>query len=75
MATKKNTFEGNLDRLKEIVETLDSEQVSLEDSLKLFEEGIKLYRKCNDTLSKAEQKISILIDEEGSETEFQVTED
>lgn len=75
MATKKNTFESNLDRLKEIVETLDSEQVSLEDSLKLFEEGIKLYRKCNDTLSKAEQRISVLVDDEGTEKEFQVTED
>lgn len=63
MAVKKNNFESNLERLKEIVNTLDDNEITLDDSLKLFEEGIKLYRKCNDTIDKAEQKITILLEE------------
>lgn len=63
MPAKKNNFESNLERLKDIVETLDDNEITLDQSLKLFEEGIKLYRKCNDTIDKAEQKISILIEE------------
>lgn len=63
MPAKKNNFESNLERLKDIVDTLDDNEITLDQSLKLFEEGIKLYRKCNDTIDKAEQKITILIEE------------
>ena len=63
MPAKKNNFESNLERLKDIVDTLDDNEITLDQSLKLFEEGIKLYRKCNETIDKAEQKITILIEE------------
>lgn len=63
MPAKKNNFESNLERLKDIVDTLDDNEITLDQSLKLFEEGIKLYRKCNDTIDKAQQKITILIEE------------
>jgi exodeoxyribonuclease VII small subunit len=55
---KKATFEESILRLKEIVDTLEKGETSLEESMKLFEEGSKLSASCYDTLKKAEQKIS-----------------
>lgn len=51
------TFEQSMDRLKEIVAQLEKSDLSLEESLALFEEGSKLSARCYDTLKKAEQKI------------------
>lgn len=69
MKEKKNLkkvkdFEENLARLKEVVKLLEEGNVSLEESLKYFEEGIKLYRVCNGVLSDAQQKISLLLEED-----------
>ena len=47
-------FEKALDELESIGEDLESGDLSLEDSLKSFEKGIKLARKCQEQLSKAE---------------------
>ncbi len=62
----KKSYEENLKRLEEIVARLENEEVSLEESMKLFEEGVKLARLCNEELDKAEQKVEILLkDSEG----------
>ena len=61
------TFEENLKRLEEIVKTLDSGECSLDDSVKLFEEGIALSRLCNTTLENAKQKITLLTEAEKGE--------
>lgn len=60
-------FEKKLNRLEEIVENMETGELSLEDSLKLFEEGVKLSRECNVQLSEAEQKVKLLlgVDENG----------
>lgn len=60
-------FEKKLGRLEEIVEKMETGELSLEDSLKLFEEGVKLSRDCNVQLSDAEQKVKLLlgVDENG----------
>jgi len=55
---KKISFEESLIRLKEIVEALEKSSTSLEESMKLFEEGSKLAASCYDTLKKAEQKVT-----------------
>lgn len=70
-------FEGNLSRLKEVVKLLEEGNISLEESLKYFEEGIKLYRICNGVLNEAEQKVSLLLkeDKELVEKPFLVTEE
>lgn len=57
-------FEGNLIRLKEVVKLLEDGNISLEESLKFFEEGIKLYRLCSNVLNDAQQRISILLEED-----------
>ncbi len=59
MAEKK--FENALLRLEEIVKELESGDLPLEQSLKLFEEGIKLSRICNKRLEDAERRVDILL--------------
>ncbi len=59
MAEKK--FEAALARIEEIVQQLEKGDIPLEQSLKLFEEGIKLSRICNKRLEEAERKVEILI--------------
>ena len=55
-------FESSLKKLELIVRELESGDVSLDDSLKRFEEGIELYKQCRQTLEGAEKKIKILSD-------------
>jgi len=61
MENNTNTFEKSYTRLEKILETLNSSQVSLENSLKLFEEANSLIMQCEKKLSTAEQKIEALI--------------
>lgn len=70
-------FEGNITRLKEVVKQLEGGNLSLEESLEFFEEGIKLYRLCNEVLNNAEQRISLLIEEDNGiiERPFDVTKE
>jgi exodeoxyribonuclease VII small subunit len=63
----KQTFETAMKRLEELVEELESGDLSLDDALKKFQEGIKLSRFCSKKLDEAEEKVSILLrDEEGT---------
>ncbi len=54
-------FEKKLARLEEIVGKMEGGDVSLEDSLKLFEEGVQLSRTCQKELDQAEQKVELLL--------------
>ena len=65
---KEMKFENALAKLEKTVEELESEEVSLEDSLKKFEEGISLVRFCSRKLEEVEKKIEILVKEQGGET-------
>lgn len=61
-------FEKKLKRLEEIVQSMDSGDLTLENSLKLFEEGVKLTKECHTQLNQAEQKVKLLmgVDEKGN---------
>jgi|NGEPerStandDraft_9_1074522.scaffolds.fasta_scaffold02731_2 exodeoxyribonuclease VII small subunit len=59
------SFEESLKELEGIVDTLEKGQLSLDESLVLFEQGIKLVRKCNTKLKSAQQKVEQLIEENG----------
>ena len=61
MSTTK--FEDAMKRLEEIVQSLETGELSLEDSIKAFEEGMKLAKFCSKKLEEAEKKVSILIKE------------
>lgn len=68
MAKKDNkefNFEKALENLEELVSSMENGELSLEDSLKAFERGIKLTRECQTALKDAEQKVQVLINEEG----------
>lgn len=64
-------FEKSMKRLEEIVESLEVGNIPLEESVKLYEEGMKLSKECQDKLSKAERKIYIL--KNGVEADQEVT--
>lgn len=69
MAEKK--FEDNLKRFEEIVEQLEQGDVPLEDTVKVFQEGLKLAKICKDKLKSAESEIQKLIKD--SDSDFQLT--
>lgn len=60
MSTKKRSFEDSLLRLKQISDLLEDEETGLDESIKLYEEGVKLAKKCYSTLAEAELKINEL---------------
>lgn len=62
---KENTdnFEEAMKELEKIAQELESGKLNLDESVKKFEEGIKLSKKCSDILDKAEKKITILIND------------
>jgi exodeoxyribonuclease VII small subunit len=57
---EKETFESSLKELESIVNKLEKGELSLEESLKLYEQGIKLVKFCSSQLDAAEKKIEIL---------------
>lgn len=65
-------YEKSLRRLDEIVASLENEQIGLDQSLKLFEEGIDLLRSASAELDKAETRVQMLI--ERSEGGFELKE-
>ena len=56
-------FEDAMKRLEDVVESLESGELSLKDSLQIFEEGMKLVGFCSKKLDEAEQKVTMLIKE------------
>lgn len=58
-------FEKSLEQLEQIVEKMEGGDMGLEESLKQFEQGIKLAKNCQNALSQAELKVNQLIEENG----------
>jgi exodeoxyribonuclease VII small subunit len=54
-------FERSLTRLEQVVKRLESPELSLDDAMKLFEEGVKLSRECQKQLEEAEARVEILM--------------
>ncbi|BBL71046.1 exodeoxyribonuclease VII small subunit [Methylogaea oryzae] len=65
MTKKSPRFEESLEELEQLVERLEQGDISLEESLKAFERGVQLTRVCQKALKEAEQKIQVLLEEEG----------
>jgi exodeoxyribonuclease VII small subunit len=62
MSKKKSsdTFEDKLSRLEKIAESLENNEMGLEESISLFEEGVNLSKECLSILEKAELKVKVL---------------
>ena len=67
MSKKSSTFETNMQRLEEIVRIMEVGDVSLEESLKLFQEGAKLVEKCTKQLDEAELQIKKIVTDANGE--------
>ena len=63
---KKKSFEEGLSQLENITKELEEGDLSLEDSLKYFDEGVKLAEYCNSKLSDAQRKVEILLKKDDS---------
>ena len=70
MSGSKQNFETSLVKLEKIVDRLEREELGLEESLRLFEEGIKVSKKCEESLKNAEQKIRKLMEDGKTLTTF-----
>ena len=68
-------FEKALEELEELVSSMEDGKLSLEDSLQAFEKGIKLTRESQAALKKAEQKVQVLINENGDTEELEFEDD
>jgi exodeoxyribonuclease VII small subunit len=66
-SAKRPDFEHSLARLEEIVRKLESANLSLDEAMKLFEEGVQLSRDCQKYLEQAEGKVEILLKKAGAE--------
>jgi exodeoxyribonuclease VII small subunit len=58
---RKGEFEKSLTRLEEVVKRLESADLSLDEAMKLFEEGVRLSRDCQKQLEEAEGRVEILL--------------
>ena len=66
-AKQQGTFESAMEQLQGLVKRLESGELSLDDSLKTFEEGVRLTRFCQEQLSQAEKRVEILMKGSSSE--------
>ncbi|MEE9271624.1 MAG: exodeoxyribonuclease VII small subunit [Candidatus Krumholzibacteria bacterium] len=64
MASNKGKFEEAMEKLEGIVAELESGDFSLDESMKKFEQGLKLGNVCKGMLEKAEEKIKLLVENE-----------
>ena len=69
--TKKPEFERSLARLEEIVRKLENTNLSLDEAMRMFEEGVALSRDCQKQLEQAEGRIEILMKKAGGEMSAQ----
>lgn len=68
-------FERAMERLEQIVKDLESGDLSLDESLKVFEEGVELSKKCYKKLGEAEASVKQLVKNESGEFELRLFDD
>ncbi len=61
-------FEDSLQALETLVEQMEQGDLSLEDSLRHFEQGVRLSRSCQQALKEAEQKVAVLMEKNGQDS-------
>lgn len=69
MKEKELNFEELMQKLESITNKLEKESLSLDESVKLFEEGMKISKECNSKLESAEKRITILLDTDNLDEE------
>jgi len=64
-ANKKFDFDNEIQKLEAIVEQMESGELSLEQAMAQFEQGVKITRGCHKALQEAEQKVQVLLEKQG----------
>ena len=72
---EKKKFEEALEELEKVVERLESGELSLEDSLAAFEEGVGLVKFCNRKLTEVEKKIELLVKDKDGKLQLRAMDD
>jgi exodeoxyribonuclease VII small subunit len=72
---EKKKFEEAIEDLEKIVERLESGELSLEDSLAAFEDGVRLIKICNRKLTEVEKKIELLVKDKEGKFQLQPLDD
>ena len=62
---KKNNLESAMNRLKEILDKIENDKLNIDNSINLFEEGMKITKDCREILENAELKVQKIIEENG----------
>ncbi len=75
MSDQEQNFEDSLQRLESIVSKLEDGELSLEESLTLFEDGIRLSRECQKRLDQAGRRIDVLLKDESGNPVLQPLDD
>ncbi|WP_102691394.1 exodeoxyribonuclease VII small subunit [Rummeliibacillus pycnus] len=73
MTSKKQSFATSINDLEEIVHQLEQGEVPLEDAIELYKKGMKLSQFCHEQLTKAEEQLISVMDENGNEQPFEPT--
>ena len=74
-AKEKKKFEEAVKELERVVEQLESGELSLEDSLAAFENGVRLVKLCNQKLTEVERKIELLVKDKDGKLQLMPLED
>lgn len=69
MKKEEKTLEASFQEMNEIINKLEQEDITLEDSFLLYQEGMKLLKYCNDSIDKVEKKL-IILGEKNESDEF-----
>lgn len=72
---EKKKFEAALEELEKVVERLESGELSLEESLAAFEDGVRLVKFCNQKLTEVEKKIELLVKDKDGKLQLKPLED
>ncbi len=76
MKEKKLSYEEALEQLENMVENLEQDEASLNESVEIFKKGVELYKYCNNILLNAEREVKVLLDDsDGSLTELDFFEE
>ncbi|MFV0498498.1 MAG: exodeoxyribonuclease VII small subunit [Bacilli bacterium] len=66
----KTKFEEQIEKLKELIVKLESEEITLDEAVELYQKGIRISKDCKDKLNQANEVIKTVVDENGNEEEF-----
>ncbi len=67
-------FEEKMAKVETIINELERDEINLDDSISKYTEAMKLIKECDESLKKAEEKISKIVAEDGTLKNFEITE-